>query len=590
MGVLLNFRVHPSDLSWMGTNLNWCADWDPEKLPADLAWSARPWALGTGNADSDAWAPVDSQGWPTVTVGTTFGSIFESAPWAGVYKLRFTNRNAGTGDTVTSYSGNITLSNRAHDAGTNVTTYDVTVPSFVVGQYIWLRWAGSTGGLTNCSFMRPLTLGTGWHPVGTPLSDHVVNAMRWFGTIRTMQFAGGVGTGLTGGTDTSWAGRTKPWSSQTRSSDSGRRGGVAWENVVAVANQLQRDVWVNVPFRADDVYILRLAQLIRYGSDGTTPYTSDQASPVFHPLDSHLNVYIEHGNEIWNGGAGYPANENYALSNAEIAAGDANHYTWNGTGNAWEHSWRRVGWLAVRHSLIFRSVFGDAAMMTRVRPVVASQHGRYATTSEPLNYIAGVWGAASAYTTVGGVTNPKQPVSYYLYALATAPYVPDGNSGITVTSAATMISTTLANLNQTTAGKIIPAMTWNHDTAAAHGIGYVAYEGGDNLIPELMPGGATPTSIQNAVDASYSPTLGAGFGAAITNGVPDVNQSGKVYGTLFKEWRARGGGIFCHYTFGQAYGSGSMFGLCPPSSESKSDPRLETGPKWDAVKAFSETA
>ena len=364
---------------------------------------------------------------------------------------------------------------------------------------------------------------------------------------------------------------------------------MAWENVIACANQLQKDLWINVPFRADDGYILQLARCMAFGSDGTTPYTSTQASPVFPPLDAHLNLYVEHANEIWNSGYGYPANENYALSNAEIAAGDANHYIWNGTGNAWEWSWRRVGWLAVRHSLIFRSVFGDAAMMTRVRPVLATQHGRYGTTSEPLGYVAGVWGAASAYTTVGGVTNPKQPVAYYLYALATAPYVPDGNSGLTVTSAATMLDGTVANLNQTGAGKIIPAMTWNHDIAATNGIGYVAYEGGDNLIPELMPGGATAATVQNAKDASYDPTLGARMGAAFTGGVLSANQATHVYGQLFKAWRAAGGGIFCHYTFGQAYGSSSMFGLCPPSTESKSDPRLETGPKWDAIKAYSET-
>ena len=179
MGVLLNIQVHPSDLSWMGTNLNWCVDWDPERLPADLMWQSRPWALGTGNADSDAWAPIDSQGWPIVTAGTTFGAIFEAAPWPGVYKLTFTNRDAGTGDTVTSYSGTITLSNRVHNAGTNVTTYDVTVPSYSAAQYIWLRWAGSTGGVTGVSLMRPLTLGI-WQPpdrhaaVGSRRAGHAV--------------------------------------------------------------------------------------------------------------------------------------------------------------------------------------------------------------------------------------------------------------------------------------------------------------------------------------------------------------------------------------------------------------------------------
>jgi hypothetical protein len=73
----------PVSSASLGTNLNWMTDWDPEKLPADLMWSARPWALGSGNGDTAAnWAAVDSQGWPVVIAGTTFGAIFEGSPWA----------------------------------------------------------------------------------------------------------------------------------------------------------------------------------------------------------------------------------------------------------------------------------------------------------------------------------------------------------------------------------------------------------------------------------------------------------------------------------------------------------------------------
>jgi hypothetical protein len=43
-----------------------------------------------------------------------------------------------------------------------------------------------------------------------------------------------------------------------------------------------------------------------------------------------------------------------------------------------------------------------------------------------------------------------------------------------------------------------------------------------------------------------------------------------------------------HFTLGEGANSGSMFGLSPPSSQSSSDTRLETGPKWDAIKAFKK--
>jgi hypothetical protein len=581
----------PSGSAKMGTNLNWCVDWDPEKLPADLMWSARPWAIGDGNGGNTAnWAPIDARGWPIVAVGTGFGAVFEGSPWPGVYKLSFKNRQGSSGDTVSSYSGNITLTNRRHDSATNVTSYDVNVPSYSSTQFIWLRWAGSTGGVTDVHLMRPLKDGSGWHAIGTPLSDHIIDRLANFSAIRTMQTGGG-SAGKAAGTDSTWAGRTKPWSSQQRSGDAGRFGGVAIENLIAMANQAGKDLWINLPFNATNDYIEKVAQTIRYGSDGVTPYTSPQASPVFPPLSSSLAVYVEHGNEIWNGGPGYWANENYAQNNSEIAAGDPNRTTYNGTGNAWEQSWRRVGWLAVRHSLIFRGVFGDAAMMTRVRPVLATQHGRYATTAEPLNYIRDVWGAGSSYATINGVTNPRQPVSHYLYALATAPYTPDDNGSLDVTTADTILSSVIGRMNSTAAGSVIVAMTWNANTAKTHGIRFVAYEGGDNLIPELMSGGATAANIQKAKDASFDSILGARMGANIdpTTGLPLADQSNYVYGKLLAGWAAAGGGLFMHFTLGESANAGSMFGLCPPSAQGSSDCRLETGPKWAAVKAFRKS-
>ena len=572
----------------LGTNLDQVASDGPAKMSADLVWSARPWAVGQGNGDTVSdWVgtysgtSLDSHGWPIVPTNQVFGAVFERNPWVGVYKLSFHNKGAGTGDTVTSYSGNITLTNRAHDAGTNVTTYDVTVPSYVAGQFIWLRWAGTTGGIDDVTLMRPLKDASGWHAVGTPLSDHIIDRIANFSTIRTMMTTGGY-SGRTTGYDSAWAGRTKPWSVQTRSADAGRHNGVAWENIIAMANQAQKDVWIAIPFNATDDYILQLARCFAFGSDGTTPYTAVEGSPVFAPLDAGLNLYVEHGNEIWN----QWSVTNYNANNTEITAGDPNRTTYT-SGSAWEYAYRRVGWLAVRQSLIFRGVFG-ADMMTRVRPVLATQHASYATIAQPLNYIGSVWGAASIYDTVGGVANPKQPVSYYLYALATAPYIPDGNDAITdPSSAAGMLTGTLANLALTAAGRVLPAMTYYSGLATTAGVAYIAYEGGNNLIPSLMPGGATTTAIQNSKDANYDATLGAAMGAAITGGVPDADQSGFVYGTLFKEWKARGGGLFCHYTLAYIAGSGGTWGMGPPASDSGSDPRVETGPKWDAVKAFN---
>ncbi|HFD32606.1 MAG TPA: cellulose-binding protein [Gammaproteobacteria bacterium] len=58
--------------------------------------------------------------------------------------------------------------------------------------------------------------------------------------------------------------------------------GVPIEVIVDLANEIGSDVWLNIPHRADDDYVRRLA---RYVSDNL--------------IDSH-KIYLEHSNEVWN--------------------------------------------------------------------------------------------------------------------------------------------------------------------------------------------------------------------------------------------------------------------------------------------------
>ncbi len=88
-----------------------------------------------------------------------------------------------------------------------------------------------------------------------------------------------------------------------------RSTGVAYEHLVALANATQKDLWINVPHLATDDFVQRLARLIRFGSDGTNPYTAPQASPVWAPLSANLRVYVEYSNEIWSAGDSFAQGE-----------------------------------------------------------------------------------------------------------------------------------------------------------------------------------------------------------------------------------------------------------------------------------------
>ena len=95
-----------------------------------------------------------------------------------------------------------------------------------------------------------------------------------FNTLRFMDWA------HTNGSDqVQWADRTLPnYYSQAESPN----GGLAYEYIIQVANQLDKNIWVCIPHQADDDYIAQMATMFR-----------DQLEPG-------ISVYIEYSNEVWN--------------------------------------------------------------------------------------------------------------------------------------------------------------------------------------------------------------------------------------------------------------------------------------------------
>lgn len=76
-------------------------------------------------------------------------------------------------------------------------------------------------------------------------------------------------------TQVEWADRKDPrYCRQT--------GPVAWEHMIALANETHRDMWICIPHMASDDYVRKLAQLIE------------------ETLEPGRRVYVEYSNEIWN--------------------------------------------------------------------------------------------------------------------------------------------------------------------------------------------------------------------------------------------------------------------------------------------------
>lgn len=95
-----------------------------------------------------------------------------------------------------------------------------------------------------------------------------------FNTLRFMDWAQ-----TNGSRQVEWPNRTLPnYYSQAESPN----GGVAYEYIIQLANQLDKNIWICIPHQADDEYIAQMAAMFRDG------------------LEPGITVYIEYSNEVWN--------------------------------------------------------------------------------------------------------------------------------------------------------------------------------------------------------------------------------------------------------------------------------------------------
>ncbi len=292
----------------------------------------------------------------------------------GTYKLTF------TGQATLAIGDAGTIENQKYDAVTNTTTADVVIPASGSNYWIEFRNAwrradhaadatGSTRGFSNPRLMAP---GHSWPQ--DYWRKEVVSMRNVFSLMRFEWALGPSGggcnnaSGVMDSCDTTWSTRARP----------GFYGyadkGMPWEDTVVFANLTGMDLWLNIPIGADDDYVTKVFQLLKYGSDGQVPYTVRTNDPAawtptatWYPgLLPGRKVYVEFTNELFTYYSyGDPRGK------AEIDAGDVHQLAWDGKR---DHPGDRWGaWNAVRLSLLGRRVWGDAAMQDTIRIVYANQ-------------------------------------------------------------------------------------------------------------------------------------------------------------------------------------------------------------------------
>ena len=416
---IMHFPCWGGTATHLGANLQPIRDWSFTPVYVDLMHQARKFGSPAGPWDETA--PLGSDGWPVGDFGVVLltGASKYSGN-AGVYKVSFRGQAR-----VKAVASSAQVLHQTFDAARNVSSADVLLPANE--EQLMLAFTNTGTGIKDVKVIRP-----GYDAVNPPLFtraflDHIAR----FKTLRFMDWLRTNNSPVT-----SWTSRATPEATHHASS-----AGVPWEHIVALANQAQKDIWINIPISVDDDYVLQLARLLK------------------RTLNADAKVYLEYSNEIWNGGfAQY--NSNRALAIAEVQANPTSPLIYDGKRAPALIAFRRSAKRLKEFSDIFRQIYGDKAMLTTIRPVLGFQVVQSMTARIGLDFIADVYG----------------PPRRFFYAIAGAPYFDLGDQQ-TVEGLNT--DEVLAAMKKSVErAPIVSNLEADLALAAWYGLEFLAYEGG----------------------------------------------------------------------------------------------------------------
>lgn len=413
----------------IGFNVGGTNDYSADRVFADVFRISRMWNKIRGSTPAN----LDAKGWPTEDAWLyVFAGIDNMG---GTYNLKFTGQANVTGGTI---------QNKVYDAATNTTTADVIVGA--TDSYLSLNFLQTNGGVRDVKMMKPiLPNSTQSYTFDKLFTNEIKTVMSKASCIRFL------GMNVTNG-DTltvDWNQRVPDdyyWPSLNKNGYGWEGRGASWETMIKYCNEMNIDGWINVPVLASDDYVMQLATLWKNG------------------LNPGLKLYIEYSNELWNTGSAFGQTfKNHNLAKAEVAAGNSS-LNFDGETNDWALAWRRVAKRQVEISNIFRSVVGDAEMVTRYRPVLMwQQPNGQGTASSMLTWL-------DYYNQLN-----NHPINYYLYGGGGSAYYNPNNTDPNLSLSNIWGSETF-DANRWLADQTIDA-----EYTSAMGLKRVAYEGGPSM-------------------------------------------------------------------------------------------------------------
>ncbi len=345
------------------------------------------------------------------------------------------------------------------------------------------------------------------------------------------------------------------WAERPKPDDVSYASGVPLEVLIALANELEKDAWFNMPHLADDAFMRAYA------------------ATVYAQLDPKLTAYVEFSNEVWN----------WQFEQARWA--DAAALA------RWEQKdkWMQFyGMRAAEVARIWSDVF--AGNEDRLVNVISSQTGWLGLESEVLNAPLAVGeGAAApatafdAYAVTGyfggvlGLEDRAAMISGWLEESAGKAKAAAQAQGLSGQAADAYFAahrfnyaTELAgrelmdgavsgNAEDTLSDLLGRVLPYHAQVARSHGLDLVMYEGGSHVV------GIGPRVDDTELTAffhhfNYSPEMGA------------------LYNTLLNGWKAVGGQLFNVYSDVYLPTKWGSWGALRHLDDQN--------PRWDALVAF----
>ena len=411
----------------IGSNLSGVVDWSPEYVFTNVTKQGREW-ISHGTASGSAWSsgvhvPLRSDGYPLeipynnsvdpaqgVRMLMFFGELNDLYP-GGNYRL------------IASGQGQIRFLGAA--TGTFKCPIDtiVYVDSSRGGIIMEIDSSLVTNPVHDIRFILPKYRNT---YQSQPINEKFIDFIDDFQTLRFMDW---MHTNFS--PVETWSDRTpKNYYTQTLES------GVAYEHIIDVCNQFDKNAWICVPHRANDNYITNLAKLF-----------NDSLKPG-------LKIYVEYSNEVWN--------SLFAQSTYADSMGNALGYS----GAAWEKGWK---FYSKRCADVFRLFENEITDTSRFVKVIASQ-------------AANPW--LSDYILDRFEETTYNPTDVKADAIAVAPYF-GGRVADDIGDAGLISTATIPQILDSMEADLPQVFKWMRETkvvADTHRVEFMAYEGGQHLV------------------------------------------------------------------------------------------------------------